>query len=196
MNWLDILLLIVLGVSVLASFRKGFTREIIGLVSVVLALLLGAWFYGMAGAFLLPYVSSPAVAHFAGFFLVFFGVLLLGGLGGYLAGRFLRVTGLSVFDHLLGAAFGLLRGIVISVAVILGIMAFSQGDQPPDSVVNSRIAPYVADAARAIAAIAPRELRDGFRKRYDQVKHSWGRALEQGIPGTPRTEKGENGERI
>ena len=188
MNWLDIVLLIVLGVSVLASFRKGFTREVIGLVSVVLALLLGVWFYGTAGAFLLPYVSSPAVAHFAGFFLVFFGVLLLGHLTGFVVGRFLRVTGLSVFDHLLGAAFGLLRGIVISVALILGIMAFSPGEKPPASVVNSRIAPYVADAARAIAAVAPNELREGFRKRYDQVKESWGKALEKGIPSAPRTE--------
>jgi membrane protein required for colicin V production len=196
MNWLDIVLLVMLAVSVVTAFRKGFSREVIGLVSVVLALVLGTWFYGMAGAFLLPYVSSPTVAHFAGFFLVFLGVLLLGHLASYVVGRFLRVTGLSVFDHALGAAFGLLRGIVISVALILGIMAFSQGDSPPAAVVNSRIAPYVAYAARAIAAVAPNELREGFRKRYAQAEEAWGRALEKGIPSAPKTEKGENGQRI
>ena len=196
MNWLDIVLLLVLAASVVTSFRKGFTREVIGLIAVVLALLAGTWFYGTAGAFLLPYVSSPTVAHLAGFFLVFFGVLLLGGVVSHLAGRFLRVTGLSIFDHALGAGFGLLRGIVISVALILGIMAFSQGDNPPAAVVNSRVAPYVAYAARAIAAVAPHELREGFRKRYAQVRNSWGRALEKRAPDAPATEKGENGQRI
>jgi membrane protein required for colicin V production len=196
MNWLDIVLLLVLAISVVTSFRKGFTREVIGLVAVVVALAAGTWFYGMAGAFLLPYVSSPTLAHLAGFFLVFFGVILLGGLVSHLAGRFLRVTGLSIFDHLLGAGFGLLRGVLISVALILGIMAFSRGDGPPVSVVNSRIAPYVAYAARAIAAVAPHELREGFRKRYDQVSSSWGRALEKRAPESPKTEKGENGQRI
>ena len=45
-------------------------------------------------------------ANFAGFLLVFFGVMLLGGLVGHVVGRFLRVTGLSFFDHALGAGFG------------------------------------------------------------------------------------------
>jgi membrane protein required for colicin V production len=43
MNWLDIVLLLILVVSVFTSFRKGLSRELIGLVSVVLGLLLGAW---------------------------------------------------------------------------------------------------------------------------------------------------------
>ena len=71
MNWLDVVLLLILAVSVVASFRKGFSREVIGLVSVVLALLLGTWFYGTASALLQPYLSSRSVANFAGFFLVF-----------------------------------------------------------------------------------------------------------------------------
>jgi membrane protein required for colicin V production len=109
MNWLDIVLAVILAASVLMSFRKGLSREVIGLVSVVLALVLGTWFYGAAGSFLLSYVSSPRVANFAGFCLVFVGVMLLGSLVSYMVGRFLRVTGLSIIDHMLGAGFGLLR---------------------------------------------------------------------------------------
>ena len=45
MNWLDLVLLLIVAASVYMSFRKGLSREIIGLVSVVLALLLGIWFY-------------------------------------------------------------------------------------------------------------------------------------------------------
>jgi membrane protein required for colicin V production len=181
MNWLDVVLLAILAASVAMSFRKGLSREVIGLASVVLAIVLGIWFYGAAGAWLIPYLSSRVLANFAGFLLVFCGVMLVGHLVSYIVGRFLKVTGLSIFDHLLGAVFGAVRGILISVALIMAIMAFSQGDKPPSSVVNSRTAPYVVDAARAFAALAPHELKEGFRKTYDQVKTAWGKALEEGI---------------
>ena len=41
MNWLDILFGLILLISMAMSFRRGFTREIIGLISAVFALLLG-----------------------------------------------------------------------------------------------------------------------------------------------------------
>ncbi len=192
MNWLDIVILLILLVSVLTSFRKGFSREVIGLAAVVLALLLGAWFYGTAGSFLLPYVSSRAAANFVGFFLVFCGVMLCGAVVNFVIGKFLKVTGLSIFDHVLGAGFGLLRGVLVAVALILGIMAFAPGEQAPASVVRSRLAPYVVDAARVAAAMAPKELKDGFHKTYAEVKNAWGKAWQKGIQGVPGTEKGQH----
>jgi membrane protein required for colicin V production len=176
MNWLDIVLLIILAGSVASSLRKGLTREVIGLISVIVALLVGLWFYGIAGWYLLPYVSSRAIANFAGFLLVFVTVLLFGAAVGALVGRMLKFTGLSFVDHLMGAGFGLLRGIVISVALVVSIMAFSPGGKPPVAVVGSRVAPYMVDAARVCAALAPRELKLGFRQTYEQVKIAWANA--------------------
>ncbi|SPE28324.1 Colicin V production protein [Candidatus Sulfopaludibacter sp. SbA3] len=177
MNWLDVVLLIILACSVFTSFRKGFSREVIGLVSVLLALLLGIWFYGTAGSYLIPYVSSRSAANFGGFLLVFCGVTLAGSLVSFVVGKFLKVTGLSIFDHALGALFGAVRGIVISVALIMAILAFSPGGKPPDPVVQSRIAPYVTGAASLCAAIAPNDLKEGFHKTYAQVKDTWHAAL-------------------
>ena len=191
MNWLDIILLLIVGVSVLSSFRKGLSREILHLAAVVVGLFLGIWFYGTAAAYLLPYVSSRMAANFAGFLLIFVGVLLLGGIVSWIAGKFLRVTGLSFFDHILGAGFGLVRGTLVAVALIMGILAFSKDGKPPKSVVESRTAPYAASAARVFVAMAPRDLKDGFRKTYAQAKDSWGRALKDGSHTAPEAEKGK-----
>jgi membrane protein required for colicin V production len=189
MNWLDVVLAIILIASIAAGFRRGLTRQIIGLVSGVLALLLGIWFYGNIGYYLLPYASSRALANAGGFAVVFCGVLLLGTLVSFVVGRFLRVTGLSIVDHILGAGFGLLRGLVFAIAIIMGAMAFSRGDRPPEAIVNSRMAPYVVDAARMFAAMAPHELKEGFRKTYAQVKAAWSDALEKGIRKLPSGDK-------
>lgn len=177
MNWLDGVLLFILVWSMASSFRKGLTRELMGIASVVLGLMLGLWLYGTAGSLVAPYMSSRTVANLLGFFIVFFGVLLLGSVASYAVGKFWKVTGLSVVDHLLGALFGAARGILISVALIMGIMAFSQGGRAPESVVHSRVAPYVIDGAHVIASIAPHEMREGFRSSYAQVKEAWRKAL-------------------
>src|SRR6266542_3618328 len=138
MNWLDVVLLLALAGSVVASFRSGFTREVIGLATLIAAILLATWFYAPAGHWLVPYVSSPAVAHFCGFFLVFVVVLVLGGLVGLVLARMLRLVGLSFFDRLLGAGFGVVRGALLAVVIVLAIMAFSPGPAPPRAVVRSR----------------------------------------------------------
>jgi hypothetical protein len=43
----------------------------------------------------------------------------------------------------------------------------------------------VIDAARVVSAVAPHELKDGFRKSYEQVKTIWGDALKKGIRALP-----------
>lgn len=176
MNWLDFVFIAILMYSVLMSARKGFSREIIGLAAALFALVLGMWFYGLAGSFLLPYVSSPRVANLIGFLLVVFAVLLCGGLLGWVVSRFLRSIGLSFFDRLLGAAFGLMRGLLIAIALLTAFLAFGpQVDSKTVSsaVVHSRIAPYVLDASHTFVAIAPMELKSSFRKQYAQVKSAW-----------------------
>jgi membrane protein required for colicin V production len=181
MNWLDVILLLIIGASVIGSFRKGFSRQVIHLVAVVAGLVLGAWFYGRIAEYLEPHVSSPAGAKVAGFLIVFFGVVLVGAIISSIVGKFLRVTGLSIVDHLLGAVFGLLRGVLVAVAIIMAAMAFSKGSTPPRAIEESRTAPYISQAARLFAAMAPHELREGFHKSYEQAKVVWDRTVQKNI---------------
>jgi membrane protein required for colicin V production len=189
MNWLDFVLALILLACFVGGVRRGFSRQVIGLVSGLLALILGIWLYGTAGSFLKPYVSSPTLANAGGFALVFCGVLLLGEAVSYIVGKFLSVTGLSIVDHTLGGGLGLLRGLIYSIAIIMGAMAFSRGPKPPEAIVESRLAPYVVDASRLVAAMAPHELKEGFRKTYEQVKSAWSDALEKGMRHLPSGEK-------
>jgi len=181
MNWLDIVLAIILLACIVRGLRRGFTRQIIGIVSVVVALLAGSWFYGIPAAWIAPYVSSPMLAAAGGFAAVFLTVMLVGGFVSAVVQRFLKFTGLSIFDHALGGGLGLLRGLLVSTAIIMGAMAFTRGDQPPRAIVESRLAPYISHAAQVVAAMAPHDLKEGFRKTYGQVKAAWNHALEKGI---------------
>lgn len=173
MNWLDFLLIAILVYSAVMSARKGFSREIIGLAAALFALILGMWFYGEAGSLVEPWVSSPRTANLIGFLLVVFAVLLCGGMIGWIVNRFLRTIGLSFFDRLLGAAFGLCRGLLIAMALLTAFIVFGpQVDSraASSSVVHSRIAPWVLSASHTVVAIAPMELKSSFRKQYALVQ--------------------------
>jgi membrane protein required for colicin V production len=189
MNWLDVILLLIIGASVIGSFRKGLSRQLIQFASVILAILLGAWFYGRVAEHLEPHVSSSTAANLGGFLIVFCGVLLAGALVSWIVGKFLRVTGLSIVDHLLGAVFGLLRGTLVAVALIMGVMAFSKDGTPPRAIEESRIAPYVSQAARLFAAMAPHELREGFHNTYAQAKNYWDHHLKNDTHTAPEAER-------
>jgi membrane protein required for colicin V production len=175
-SWLDIVILIVMALSVLSAVRKGFSREVIGLAASVFGLILGLWFYGSASVYFEPYVSSPEIAKFLGFGAVFLAVLSAGALLGWVVSRFLKKTGLSWVDRSLGAAFGIVRGLLFSLALVTIMVAFAPGSSaasPPSAVVQSRLAPYVMEASHVLTAIAPHDLKTEFQKRYDQVKQQW-----------------------
>jgi membrane protein required for colicin V production len=185
MNWLDVVLFLILLLSTISAARKGFTREVIGIAAALIGLIAGIWCYGLAGAFLLPYVSSPQVANFIGFFIVFTGCVILGMIISAIIRKFVKSVGLSWFDRLSGAVFGLVRGTLMSVAVITALVAFAPAvatDSAPAAVAQSRIAPYVVRAASYLVALAPRELKDGFQNHYSQLKAFWLRNREA-LPG-------------
>ncbi len=191
MSWLDLLLIAILALSVATSFARGFAKELIGLIAAIVALLCGAWFYRIAGAALRPLVGSKEVANLLGFLLIVAGVIVLGWIVGWLIGLMAKITGLSWLDRLMGAAFGLARGVVVCVALITAMVAFAPGKDsrtPPRAVVDSKIAPYLIDTAHAVTRAAPRELRDEFSRRYDQVKRLWQDAFKRGIRRAPETE--------
>jgi membrane protein required for colicin V production len=168
-NWLDYLLLVLVAGSVLAGLIKGLARSVIGLVAVVAGFLCGLWFYGVVGSFFYEYLSSRRLAHLVGFTLIFMGVVLLGVVLAAVIGRLLKWARLSWLDHLMGGAFGFLRGALMAAALIIAAMAFAP-KPPPRSVADSLLAPYLLEAARWIVAAAPYEVRQGFQESYDRLK--------------------------
>jgi membrane protein required for colicin V production len=172
LNWIDLLLLAVVGVSMVAGFAAGFARVGVGFAAMIVGVFFGFWFYGIVAAYVLDYVSSRAMANLIGFFLILAGVLILGAIVGRILAKFFRWVGLSWFDRLLGGAFGLVRGFVVAAALVTVLLAFAP-TPPPGSVVDSKLMPYVIDVSDVLAALTPREIKDAFAATKDKVKAVW-----------------------
>ncbi len=179
MNWLDILLAAILALSIIGGLKTGLARAGVGVVAVIVGLLVAMWFYPNAAAVLRTAIHSAAAANVIGFLVLFGIVLAIGGLISFAIEKLLKVVHLSWLNRLLGGAFGLVRGVVICGAIVLLFMAFT-GKEPPRAVKESRIAPYVVHATRAMAYAAPREIREGFDQSYQKLKEAWANLLKSG----------------
>ncbi len=177
-NWLDIVLGLILALSILRGFAKGIARTGIGFAAVILGILCGLWFYGTAGALTQTFISSRPLANLVGFLAIFVMVIVCGGLIGALLEKLLKFAHLSWLNRLLGAAFGAVRGMLICAVAVFVLMAFS-AKPPPQSVVHSRLAPYVMAGARVMAYAAPHDVREEFHRSYEKVKQIWAEMFEK-----------------
>ena len=172
MNWIDLLLLLVIAVSIFSGLVAGFARVGVGFIATVLGIFFGFWCYGIVAGYFLDYVSSRAIANLIGFFIIFIGISLLGAVVGRVLAKFFKWVGLSWFDRLLGGAFGVVRGVFIAVALVTVLMAFAPSP-PPRSVLESKLMPYIAGASDFLAAMTPHEIKDAFREGREKAEKIW-----------------------
>jgi membrane protein required for colicin V production len=172
LNWIDLLLVLVVGSSVLAGLSAGFARVGVGFAAMILGMFFGFWFYGIVAAYVLDYVSSRAIANLIGFFVILAGVLMVGAILGRILAKLFKWVGLSWLDRLLGGVFGIVRGLVIAAAMVTVLLAFAPSPPPP-SVLDSKLLPYVINVSDVLAALTPREMKDQFYATKDKVKAVW-----------------------
>lgn len=113
----DILLALVLLVSVVIGAWRGLLYEVLSVLGWVAAFFLAQWFaVDVAGW--LPLKDTPEPLRYAaGFALVFIAVAFAAGLLAWAVKQLVESIGLRPVDRTLGALFGLLRGLIILLAL-------------------------------------------------------------------------------
>jgi len=119
MTSFDYAVLAIIGLSILLSMMRGFVREILSLVSWVVAFFV-AKFYTLELAPLLPKeIPSESLRLLAAFLILFLATLLVSSLLAIALAQVFKHLGLNWVDRFLGAFFGLARGIVIVGVLVL-----------------------------------------------------------------------------
>src|ERR1700761_1843599 len=112
MNLADLLIVIVLVVSVISAFVKGFFVQVFSLAGVILGLFVAAANYGAVSFWVLRVVPNREAANLISFLLIVLVVMVLASIAGRLLRGLFRSVGLGIVDRLLGAVFGLGEGFV------------------------------------------------------------------------------------
>ncbi|WP_317202843.1 CvpA family protein [Janthinobacterium sp.] len=153
MTIFDYLVLFVLICSVVISTMRGLVKEMLSLVSWVVAFVI-ANAYGAALAKLLPAVIPGEVIRLmVAFVVLFIGVRLLMGLLTLAVDALVTATGLSLADRGLGGLFGLARGLVLVLAAVIlcGMTSIPQ----QAFWKNALLSPLAESGARTIKPYLP-----------------------------------------
>lgn len=157
MTLFDYAVLAILGVSILLSVMRGFLREVMALLSWVLAFWLAALYAGEVALLLPQSIPTQQLRMLAAYALVFFLVFLVMSLLNITIGQFFKVLGIGPLDRLLGAVFGFARGLVVVLALVLVAGLTTLPKEPfwrnamfsaPLEAVVSSVMPWLPDALR------------------------------------------------
>ncbi len=141
LNWLDYVILVVVGLSVVISLMRGLVRESLSLTTWVLAVWLAIKFYLALAEISPAVIQSEAIRNVAAFLLIFIVVLIVGTILSYAVARLVHKTGLSGTDRLLGGMFGFARGVFLMAVLLLVIELF---DEPEPEQQQWLTASYLA----------------------------------------------------
>ena len=119
MTVFDLIVIAIVAVSVGISIWRGVVREVLALASWIGAFWIAKELAGFAATWLPDSVSNPGLRLMFGFIAVMLASLLVFSLTGMVLVQLVKVAGLTASDRMLGAAFGLLRGLLIAVTVVL-----------------------------------------------------------------------------
>lgn len=118
MQWVDLAMLGVLAVSVVVGLVRGFVFEVLSLVGWFVAYLVARWFAADVAPHIPVGAPGSAVNHAVAFACLFIAALIVWAIASRLLRFLIHATPLSFPDRLLGAAFGLLRGLVLLLAAV------------------------------------------------------------------------------
>jgi len=118
-HWADIVILAIIGISALVSLLRGFLREVLSLLAWVLAFWVAFTFAPLVAGVLDPYVEVPSIRFLLGFAGLFVTTLLAVSLLGHIIVKLVNQTGLTGTDRMLGFLFGMARGGVVVLILVL-----------------------------------------------------------------------------
>jgi membrane protein required for colicin V production len=113
---LDWVFLAVLLASLLLGLLRGLVYEVLSVMSWLAAFVLAQWLAPQAGDWLPMAASAEPVRYAAGFAVVFILAVFAGGLVAWGMRKLVEAAGLRPVDRALGAAFGVVRGVVLLLA--------------------------------------------------------------------------------
>lgn len=158
MTWIDYCIVALALISVLIGVLRGFTREVLSLLTWILAFAAAALFGGQAAGLLADRIADPALREAVACGLVFFAALIVGAIATHIAVQAVRDSRFSASDRTLGGGIGVLRaGIALVVFVLI---AGRLGAAQDNWWQRSAIVPHFVGIARGVETLVPQRWLD------------------------------------
>jgi len=166
---------------------RGAVSQVFGIAGALGGFFLASHFYGKLTVQLSNAFPGLSGVPFISFIILFVLTWFCLGMIGFFLARLLHRGGLGFMDRLLGAIVGLGKALVLAI-IIISILTFFV--QPTKSfLLQSRLAPYVQEAARFVILATPESVQRQFDLKRNELKHYWLDRRQRDEPLKPPVEK-------
>ena len=156
MNWLDLVIVLTVLAFVLSAYASGLIREVVTLIGMVAGIVIAGLLYDdLAAEFNAEGDTSLAVS----FFVLFGSVYLMAQILAYVLKKGASLLMLGWVNHIGGAVFGLLKG-VLMVEVALLVFAAYPGLGMDGAVEGSALAPLFVEDVDFVLILLPGDFDD------------------------------------
>jgi membrane protein required for colicin V production len=118
MTSFDYVVLTIIGLSVILSVMRGFFREVLAILGWIAAFMVAKTYANQIVPMMPTDIPTESLRILAGFLVLFFATLLVASLLAIALSSVFKKMGLGWLNRLLGAFFGLARGLLIVCIVV------------------------------------------------------------------------------
>jgi membrane protein required for colicin V production len=128
LHTVDAIILGIIAISMLFGVFRGLVREAFSLAGWVAAYIVARVFHAPLEAMLVDVISTPSLRLMVAWGGLFTATLLLAFIAGFMVMSLMDAAGLRGIDRFFGAIFGLLRGLILVLALLVLAAPFVSQD--------------------------------------------------------------------
>lgn len=169
LNNLDVVFLVIVGVSALVAIARGVTKELLSIIGWVLA--------GVSVYYLLPvvdpimkkYIASEVLSGLVSGMVILIMFCIFWVLAADKISTQIRFSKLSALDRILGFIFGIFRGVVIVILLQIMISSLIPEESQKGVFAESRYFKLAGDAAGPIKGLIPEKWFDDLKAKGESL---------------------------
>ena len=117
------------------------------------------------------WISDTPYLNILSFMIIFCGILIIISILGIIIKYLLKIAFLGWVDRICGAAFGMIKGVLIVSVIILALTTFMPAKSP--LIGNSHLAPHVMFLSEALIKVVPEKMKEEFFSKINELKKVW-----------------------
>jgi membrane protein required for colicin V production len=161
-HWLDLVIVAAIAWVTFSAFSRGLIREVVTLAAFVVGAIVAGMLFDDLSANLAFLIDDETTRNLIAFGALFLGVVVLGQIVGGALKRTAALLMLGPFDHLGGAAFGFVKGVVLVEVALIAVSVFPISSEVAAAVDESTLAPVFLERAPVVEVALPPEFENAL----------------------------------
>jgi membrane protein required for colicin V production len=194
-NFIDVVVLVVIGLSALVACANGFVNVVLWILSWVGAVVATIYFFPIARPIAERYIAEPLFANLATAVVIFLVALVVCAILNQIISRAVRGSAVGALDRSLGLLLGVMIGaVIVCGAYMLMVWAIPDERDRPQSVAEAKTLPMVQKGAELLKGMVPGSWIEKGAAVLDQGRKTLenGKSVIETVPSvTPGTEAPE-----